>query len=100
MDLIHHSDRTLSGRQIEHFLSISEEKYVFGELGSYFHDLLFWCYWGEVVMSHMEDVFMIVDVFGKWLDVDDLVYGDWDGRPDVIEIFAEFIVSLVVWVER
>ena len=41
MDLIHHSDRTLSGRKIEHFLSILEEKYVFGELGSYFHDLLF-----------------------------------------------------------
>lgn len=51
-------------------------------------------------MSHMEDVFMIIHVFGKRLDVDDFVYGDWDVRPDVIEIFAEFIVSLVVEVER
>ena len=47
-------------------------------------------------MGHMEDVFMIVHVFGKRLDVYDLVNGDWDGRPDVIKIFAEFIVSLVV----
>lgn len=41
MDLFRHSDRTLLERQIEHFLSILEEKYIFGELGSYFHDFLF-----------------------------------------------------------
>ena len=48
----------------------------------------------------MKDVFMIIDVIAKWLDVYYFINNDLGVRSLIIKIFTKFVVALMERIER